>query len=258
MKLGNIHFMGALRQIFILSFILVCLPSFSTAQYPLKLSATVGGGLLLPQSSNLKGNIYSVYDYPLSKNNYNLSGKIRFGLPVLPFTIIGTVSYNSLYDNAILPYQTTTGIVHSKYTSSLIIISSGIGIEYSFLRLPIISPYVSSSAVMNYFSGRSGFDDILYPENKLNSTSRFGIDLGAGTTIDIPRFPFSLDLEVKYHFANVSGKDFGGSGGANGFGGLPQTTSYNLNDAKNPNDPNDHDRSINYFTITLGFNITIL
>jgi hypothetical protein len=239
--------------------VLLSLSQLSFAQSPVSLSWSIGGGVLLPQSSNLKGDIYSIYDYPLSKTGYDFNGKIRLGLPVLPFTIVGIVSYNSLSDNAILPYQTINGIVNSKYTSLLSIVGVGIGIEYSILPFSIFKPYIGASAVMNFISGKSDYDNNIYPHNKLNSTSRLGLDLGVGTLIDIPLFPFSLDLEAKYRLANLTGKKFDSMGYSyNGFGGIPQTTSYNLNDAKNPNDPNDHDRSINYFTITLGFHLIIL
>ena len=239
--------------------ILLSVSQLSFAQSPVNLSGGVGGGLLLPQSSNLKGNIYSTYDYPLSKTGYIFNGKIRLGLPVLPFTLVGTVSYNSLSDNAVIPVRTTSGVVNSKYTSSLSIFSAGVGVEYTLLPTPIIKPYISASAVMNFISGSGSYENNVIPESKLNSTSRLGLDLGFGTLIEIPVLPFSLDVEAKYRLANLTGKKFDSMGYSyNGFGGIPQTTSYNLNDAKNPNDQNDHSRSINYFTITFGLNFTIL
>jgi hypothetical protein len=238
--------------------VLLLVSQYSFGQSPVNLSGGIGGGLLLPQSSNIKGGITSTYDYPLSKTGYDFNGKIRLGLPVLPITIVGILSYNSLSDNAILPVTTTSGIVNSKYTSSLSIFSAGVGVEYTLLPTPIIKPYIGANVVMNFISGSGSYENNVIPESKLKSTSRLGLDLGLGTLIEIPILPFSLDVEAKYRFANLSGKDFGGSGGINGFGGIPQTASYNLNDAKNPNDASDHDRSINYFTITLGINFTIL
>jgi hypothetical protein len=85
------------------------------------------------------------------------------------------------------------------------------------------------------------------------------LDLGVGILIEIPLLPFSLDVEAKYCLANLTGKEFNNMGYSyNGFGGISQTPTHNLNDAKNPNDPNDHERSINYFTITLGLTFKIL
>jgi opacity protein-like surface antigen len=237
--------------------VLLSLSQLSFAQSPVNLSGSIGGGLVLPQSSNLMGNIYSNYDYPLSKASYDFNGKVRLGLPVLPFSIVGSISYNSLSDNAVIPVTTSSGVVNSKYTSSLSIVGVGLGIEYSFLPIPIIKPYIGANVVMNFISGSATYDNSIIPTSNLNSTSRLGLDLGIGTIIDVPMLPISFDLEAKYRFANISGKDFGGSGGLNGFGGIPQTSTYNLNDAKNPNDANDHDRSINYFTITLGINFKI-
>jgi len=238
--------------------ILLSTSQLTFAQLPISLSGSVGGGLLLPQSSNLKGDITSSYDYPLSKTGYDINGKIRLGLPVLPFAIIGTVSYNSLSDNAVLPVATTSGNVDSKFNTSLSLLSVGVGIEYTFLPTPIIKPYIGANVVMNFISGNEKYDNNIIPEAKLNSTSRLGLDLGVGTLIDIPVLPFSLDVEAKYRFANLSGKKFVDYYGIPGFGGISQTPTYNLNDAKNPNDPKDHDRSINYFTITLGLTFIIL
>jgi hypothetical protein len=249
---------GRSSSLFLIIGSLLFFSQTSLAQSPINLSGSVGGGLLFPQSSNLKGAIWSAYDYPLSKTGFDVHGKIRLGLPVLPFTIVGFVSYNALSDDAVLPVATTSGTVNSKYTQSLHIISTGVGVEYCLLPTPIVKPYVSATAVMNFIGGNASYDNDIIAESKMNSTSRLGLDLGVGTSINVPAFPFSVDIEAKYRFANLSGKDFGSSNGANGFGGIPQTTSYDLNDDKNPNDSKDYARSINYFTITLGLNFNIL
>jgi hypothetical protein len=243
------------RRLFLFS-IIISLSQFSMAQVPVNLSGSIGGGFLLPQSSNLKGDIRSAYDYPLSKTGYDLNGKIRLGLPAFPFAIIGNVSYNSLSDNGVIPVATPNGLVNANYTNALSIISAGVGLEYTLLPTPIIKPYIGANAVVNFISGSGSWENNIIPESKLNSTSRYGLDLGVGTLLETPILPFSLDLEAQYHLANLLGKTY--SNALPGNIGNPLIFEPNLDDAKNPYDPKDHDRSINYFTVTLGFKFNII
>jgi hypothetical protein len=243
------------RRLILLS-IIISFCQFSMAQVPVNLSGSIGGGLLVPQSSNLKGDMRSAYDYPLSKTGYDLNAKIRLGLPALPFAIIGNVSYNSLSDNAVLPASTPNGLVNANYTNALSIISAGVGLEYTMLPTPIIKPYIGANLVVNFISGSGTWGNNLNFETKLNSTRRYGVDLGIGTLIETPMLPCSLDLEAQYHLANLLGKTY--SNAVPGFTGNPLTFESNLDDAKNPYDPKDHDRSINYFTVTLGFRFNII
>ena len=235
------------------------LPLSMFAQMPISISGALGGGFLSPQSSNLKGNIYSVYDYPLSKSSYLLNGKLRVGLMAFPITFTGNLSYNSLSDDAIVPVTTNGGVLNSKFISSLSIVTAGIGAEYTLLPTPIVNPYVSGNLTMNFISGNAKYDNNIIPASKLNSSDRIGMALGIGTLTEFPAFPVSFDLEAKYNFANLIGKTFDNMGYSfSGFGGIPQTATYNLNDAKNPSDPKDHNRSINYLTVVLSVNFKIL
>ena len=247
------------KRISLIVGLLVFSSMYLFAQLPVNISGGVGGGLLIPQSSNIKGDIFSNYDYPLGKSSYALGGKIRVGLLAIPITFVGNVTYNALSDNSTIPVTTLSGIVNSKYTNSLKVLSVGIGAEYNILPLPIVKPYISGSLNMNFFSGSAKYDNNIIPEANLNSTSRIGLGLGIGTLVEIPFFPISFDLEAKYNFANLSGKEFTNNNASyNGFGGIPQTNSYNLNDAANPNDPKDHNRSINFLTVMLMVNFNIL
>ncbi len=148
-------------------FLILCIATFLSmsqlmfAQSPLSLSGSVGGGLLLPQSSNLKGDITSLYDYPLSKTGYDINGKIRLSLPMLPFAIVGIVSYNTLSDNGIVSINNMSpNNEYAKINTSLSILSVGVGVEYAFLSSPIIRPYIGANAVMNYFNGNESFSTL--------------------------------------------------------------------------------------------------
>jgi hypothetical protein len=247
------------KQSFFIMVLLTLLSLSVFAQMPISITGSMGGGLLSPQSSNIKGDIYSVYDYPLSKSSYLLGGKLRVGLMALPISFTGNLSYNYLSDNATIPVTTNGGVVNSIFTSSLSILTVGIGAEYTLFPTPIVKPYASGNLSMNLISGSAKYDNDIIPESKLNSTDRIGIAVGIGTLIEVPVFPISFDVEAKYNFANVIGKTFDSKGYSySGFGGIPQTATYNLNDAKNPTDSKDHDRSINYLTLLVSINFKIL
>jgi len=225
------------------------------AQLPINITAGLSGGLLIPQSSDIKGSINSVYDYPLGKSSYAIGGKVRVGLLAIPISFIGHVTYNALSGNSTIKISG----IDSKYSLSLKVVSVGVGAEYNLLPLPIVKPYISGSLDMNFFSGNSKYDNDLISETNLNSTNRMGLALGIGSLIEIPFFPVSFDIEAKYNFANLTGKEFSNNDASfNGFGGIPQSSSYNLNDAANPNDSKDHNRSINFLTLMLSVNFNIL
>jgi len=247
------------RQLLTASVMIILTIPKAWGQSPLSISGTLGGGLLSPLSSDVRGEIYSTYDYPLSNTSFSLNGKLRVSVPVLPFTFVGSVSYNSLFDSAILPVATPSGTVNEELTYSVSILAIGVGMEYSFLSTPVFKPYASFAASLNLIGGNAKYENNVIPEATLNSISRFGIDLGVGTSLETLFLPLSLDVEVKYRFANAFGKTYDTSGlPLPGFGGLPQTSSYSLNDATNPNDSRDDPRSINYLVILVGLNFTIL
>lgn len=244
------------RRMIIASALIIFAQPNIWAQSPLSMSATLGGGLLSPISSDIRGDIYSAYDYPLSNLSFAVNGKLLFSLSAVPFDFVGSVSYNSLFDTAILPVATSSGTVNEKFTYSLSVLAIGIGGQYSFLPTPIFKPYASFAASLNLINGNAYYENNVIPESKLNSATRIGIDLGIGVSIETPFLP--VDIEVKYRLANPFGKIYDNNGPPlPGFGGLPQTSTYSLNDAANPNDNQDEARSINYLTIVVGFNFNI-
>ena len=233
--------------------------STAWGQNPLSISGSLSAGLLSAVSSDARGDIYSAYDYPLSGISIAASGKLRVSLSTLPVRFIGSVSYNRLFDSAILPVATSSGTVNEELTYATSIIAIGVGLEYPFLNTPTFRPYASLAGSLNMINGSAKYENNVIPEATLNATSRIGIDLGIGTSLDAPFLPLALEVEVKYRLVNVFGKTFDTSGPPlPGFGGLPQTSSYSLNDAKNPNDTRDDPRSITYLVLFVGVNLDIL
>jgi hypothetical protein len=243
-----------IKRFLLISAILAGFALCGYAQLPISVSAGLNGGLLFPQSSNLKGDFSDSHNYPLSKTSYSIGGKLRFSIAQLPISFVGLLSYNPLTDNFDLNViGGPNGPVTTKYTYSLSVITAGIGAEYSFLPLPMFKPYLSTDLDANFYAGSGGDNHHVYPDANLNSTNRFGINIGIGTLIDVPILPIGIDIEMKYSFSNLVGKKFNSIGYPwNGYGGLPQTSTYYLNDATNPNDSNDHNREINFLVIKIG------
>jgi len=170
------------KILIILAVLLFGLPSISSAQMevikPFTVKGGLGGGLSLGQSD--------ISDF----NGYNLGGKLKFDIKAVPFTVVGHAHYNSL--------SADLDILGNTYSVDTELISLGAGIEYAILPLPIISPYLSADAAMNFFSG-----------DNTESTSRVGAGFGVGAEIDLPLSPVSFDVEAKYRMNNLAGKEDG-------------------------------------------------
>ena len=238
----------------------IAINSYAFAQLPVSLSGSLNGGLLIPQSTDLKGKFSDSHNFPLSKTSYNVGGKLRYNIAPLPINIVGLLSYNSLTDNSDLTIVGgPNGPVTTNYTFSFSILSAGVGIEYSIDLFPIFKPYLGSDLVSNIISGSGGDSKHYFPDAKMNSTTRFGINFEAGVLMELPSLPISFDIGLKYCLANAIGKKFTSvSYPSDGYGWLPQNAVYYLNDAKNPNDSYDHDRSIDFVTINIGIVFKII
>jgi hypothetical protein len=201
-----------MKKIITLVLLLLALHGRSIYAQPLPLSVTgsIGGGLMLPES-----NFSTLY----SKSGYTLGGKLRVGLPAVPFTLVGLLNYSSVSnDLGIISYSTKISTI-------------GAGVEYNVLPLPVVKPYVGVDAAMNLVSSTG-----------TNTATRFGLGIGVGATLDIPLSPISFDLEAKYRFANLVGK-------SSATAGSTSSTSADFN---------DNGYSLNYIAISLGVVFKIL
>jgi len=157
---------------------------------PFSIQGGLGGGVSVGQSD--------MSDY----NGYNLGGKLKLDVKMLPLTVVGHVHYNSFEDEK---ETIVNELIQNVKVSDICIdiVSVGAGVEYSVLPLPIINPYIGADVAMNFFSG-----------NNIDSYSRLGCGVGVGTEINLPAMPVGFDIEAKYRFNNLTGKD-DGEGDAN-------------------------------------------
>lgn len=161
-------------------------PKASQAQLPtlLSLKGSVGGGYSFGTGDFKAG------DNALSGFTYG--GKLKLGLPLAPVKIVGILN-NTAFS------ATSSGI---DYTTN--IFGAGVGVEFE-LPLPVVSPYLALDVALQSIKTTKPFE--------FDATNRTGLGLGIGAEIAIPLSPISIDVEAKYRFANLIGKQDATIGG---------------------------------------------
>jgi hypothetical protein len=195
-------------------FLLLMTIAFSAnAQIPglpqfLTIEGGIGGGfssggqdLALVRSGSLNFNDF-VRSVPLS--GANVASKLKIMPPLIPLRFVGFVNFSLLSTNtntseSISIGGTTIALNINPFAPSgsrVNVLNAGLGIEFSPLPLPIITPYI-------------GVDFGLYsitPEGK-SAYSRYGLGAGVGIEFSPPLIPISFDIEAKYRLANLTGRE---------------------------------------------------
>jgi opacity protein-like surface antigen len=170
-----------------------------------KLTLHISGGYS-PPLPDLKGNL------PLNtgENDYGMSSGFNLGADgVYTFDkkgyigALGTFSYNMFSNTGDYPLLSTT------QTVKINILTLGLGMQFNLPKIKKFRPFVSGEFTTNFFSGKTlieAVDTLPTTENPQKSETRFGLQFGAGTEIMVdPEFGFVLG--IKYHLANLIGKD---------------------------------------------------
>lgn len=185
--------------------------------------------------------------YALSQPGFIVASKIKLDSPALPVTLVGLVSYSfQSQDTTITVFSPFHDPLNVKVNLSGQIIALGAGFEYGIFSRSQIKPYVGSDAALSILSGKA--ENLPYGISsnvKVKSALRFGVGVGSGCQVDFPSWPFAVEVEAKYRLANLLGKQYH----------TPVFVSHSarhLNDGKDPNDPTDGTRSINYISVYAG------
>lgn len=236
-------------------------------------SGTVGGGINVPQSELSSGNLFPILwrndvsrGYAISSIGTNFNMSLELDSPAFPFTIVAKFSYHLFSQDTTLSaakYFEITGRIYS----------AGIGLQYPFPAWKIFHPFLAADAHVNFINGQSKYTttssgggiighDSTIPMRKsgdfnklslnavwirqvtVNTATRFGMALGAGTKVNLPVSNFFIKVSAAYHWTNLLGKDYTGT--------QIEHSSIGLNDGANPDNPDDHSRSINVIMISLG------
>jgi hypothetical protein len=103
-------------------------------------------------------------------------------------------------------YASITGSY--KYKPTIGILTAAIGPEYAFLPKEKWCPFVGVDFTANFFNGSFKYDPKFstIPDISLKSETRFGVQFRVGTDVSISKSVGAF-AEVKYHLANLIGKD---------------------------------------------------
>jgi len=157
----------------------------------------IGGGLSLVQSP--KAWTEDINNGGAGfKTAFNIAGKVKLKLPLIPLTPTGMVQYsffNGSYSNALGEYKT-----------SMNVLTLAAGGEFSFLPGPL-SPYAGLDIMYNNFmEGKVTFPG----GSSVFSTSASRVGLGIGVGVEFNLIPMiNFDLSAKYKIMNLVGKETG-------------------------------------------------
>jgi hypothetical protein len=136
---------------------------------------------------------------------------------------------------------------------TMTIISTSAGIEYTLGQTYQIWNFygrVGLAPSLIVSSNRSGNGNrFFYDSLRMNTVdSRFGMEVEIGERYHFPRLPFGIEASINYTNVNLFGKSYT----APTLSGALFGVTGSINDGKNPTNPSDNPRTIDYFQFRLG------
>jgi hypothetical protein len=140
---------------------------------------------------------------------------------------------------------------------TMTILSANCGIEYTFGqtyqhwnfygRFGLVPSIITSSNRLG--GGRNTF---FFSDSLRSNTvdSRLGMEIELGERYHFSRMPFGIEASINYTNVNLIGKSYTKPNYSSG--ALFASPNNSINDGKNPNDPNDNARVIDYFQVRIG------
>ena len=195
--------MKKLVALFVILAAFLSLNNNSTFSQPqIKVHVTGGYNLPLP---DLKGDLLDSADMINTlgmKSGFNAGADVKYYLgKKRNVGITLGLTYNS-FSNSM---DSTTYTYKQKLNS----FQAALGIEYSFMPKGKTQPYLGAEFTGNFFSGEATTTPTTGTETKftLKSASRFGVALGGGIDFAFSK-SIGANIGVKYHIANLIGKDY--------------------------------------------------
>lgn len=168
------------------------------------------GGLSVPLP-DLQGDVATVPVATTLEKDYGMKLGINFGADgKYAFdkkgNIRGVLSLG--YNLFINPGEYVSAGGSYKYKPTIGIFTAAIGPEYAFTPKQKWCPYVGVDFTANFYNGSFNYDPAFpgIPDISLESETRFGLQFRVGTDVSISR-SVGIFAEVKYHLANLIGKD---------------------------------------------------
>jgi hypothetical protein len=148
------------RQVWVLVAILFTVSLSSVAQASGPIGFGVGGGITMP--TNGTGDVL--------QNGFHLRGLAEMHVPALPFGLRGALGYQKMDLKTAL--QAASGVTGGQSQ----ILSGLAGVTFPLMSTGPIRPYITASLGAFHIKGQADSSGV----SLSNSTTRFGIDGGAG------------------------------------------------------------------------------
>lgn len=237
--------------------------AFSQAEVLGHWSFMVDGGFSSPISSSMQGSITDLYTYSwqfyfrnypfgdVTATSHNGGGQIAYRFIESPWSLYAADHFYYSYMDDGYPDE------GNEY-ASLLMNTISFGSEYTlgkpsdavnFFGRFAMTTSIITAEVQSYGNVIINFAGIS-PRNHIKSTPavRLGIDLGSGLRWNMHFLPIALEASISYLNANIIGKQYTQPILGPDFAPIQS----GLNDARNPADPDDHDRAIAYVSFKLG------
>ena len=183
---------------------------FPQLQSQPKFTIHLYGGLSVPLP-DLQGDVAPIPIATTFEKDYGMKLGINFGADgKYAFdkkgNIRGVLSLG--YNLFINPGEYASVSGNYKYKPTIGIFTAALGPEYAFTPKQKWCPYVGVDFTANFFNGSFNYDPQFpgIPNISLKSETRFGLQFRVGTDVSISR-SVGIFAEVKYHLANLIGKD---------------------------------------------------
>jgi len=211
-------------------------------------SLIFNSGIGIPLGDMRSGDVVDIFidrdfqnGYGLSRIGFNFGIEYTLRKSELPIDVTGSIQAYSFSNSETFTIQNFD--TRSESTLKLT------GRIYSFIagiRLPVsLTPtsrfYFGAEPALNLITGKSYRNNS--SQSKVKTSPRLGLNLRIGSEFLLSSKYF-LDVSLKYQLANLIGKSYDIES-SNGSG-------LYLNDGKNPDNPNDSDRNIHFFSFHLG------
>jgi outer membrane protein W len=228
-----------------------------TSAYRSNISLMLHGQAIMPVSASMRGTIdefirdlstdYNNKRYPFSTAEIDLAigGDIAlaYSIPNEQFGIYGGVAFNMLR---------TVSYYNGRYNEALMRLwSVNIGAEYYFLpHHSLLNPFIRGGLSASMINGRTlyGFGFFGSFETRVPAEGRIGFTTEAGLHCMLPGSALGIELSLAYFNANLIGKSYT-TPMVKPNSDLPERS---LNDAANPLNSNDKDRTIDMLLFRLG------
>ncbi len=211
-------------------------------------SLIFNSGIGLPLGDMRSGDVIDIFidrdfqnGYGLSKIGFNFGVEYTLRKSELPIDFTGSIQINSFSNSQTFTIQNFDTRSESELKLTGRIYSFVAGVRLPLNLTPTSRFYLGAEPGLNLITGKSYRNNL--SQRGVKTSPRLGLNLKIGSEFLLSTKYF-LDVSLNYQLANLIGKSYHAESG--------NEPGLYLNDGKNPDNPNDSDRNIHFFSLHLG------